>query len=95
MPKENTASAEFNDLKEDLASLKSDVETLSKSLSANGAEQAGRFREQAKAKIHHLSERGREGLHKVEEQVQDKPGQSLAIAFAAGFLTNMLLRHRR
>jgi ElaB/YqjD/DUF883 family membrane-anchored ribosome-binding protein len=91
MPNAKTASPEIEDLKEDIASLKAHLETLSNSAKKNGLDEAEKLGDRAKEKLHELKSRGQDGIRKVEGQVKEKPGQSLAIAFAAGFLASMVV----
>lgn len=91
MPNAKSASPEIEDLKEDIASLKANIETLTNSAKKNGLDEAEKFGDRAKEKLHELKDRGQDGIRKVESQVKEKPGQSLAIAFAAGFLASMVV----
>ncbi|WP_373084747.1 YqjD family protein [Sneathiella sp.] len=94
MANEKTTSPEMSEIKDDLASLKSHVEALTNRLKNEGLDQADKLGEKAKEKLYELKGHGQQGLKTVEAQVQAKPAQSLAIAFAVGFLANMLLRRR-
>ncbi|MEX1035506.1 MAG: hypothetical protein WDZ54_06080 [Sneathiella sp.] len=94
MTKSAESYPEINELKEDLASLKSHVSELTASLKRDGFAEADKLGAKAKEKLGELKDRGQDGLHYVEDHVREKPGQSIAIAFAAGFLASMLLRNR-
>lgn len=85
---------EIDEIREDLDSLKSNVVELTQHIKKNGSTQASNLRERANDTIHDLQERSQEQVQKVEKQVRQKPGQSLAIAFAGGLLTSLLLRRR-
>ncbi|WP_340151178.1 hypothetical protein [uncultured Sneathiella sp.] len=94
MTKAADSYPEINELKEDLASLKSHVSELTASLKRDGVEGAEKLSARTKEKLGELKDRGQDGLHHIEDHVREKPGQSIAIAFAAGFLASMLLRNR-
>ncbi|MDF2368232.1 hypothetical protein [Sneathiella sp.] len=94
MTKTAESSPEIDNLKEDLASLKSHVSELTAALKKDGVAEAEKLSEKAKEKLGELKDRGQDGIHQIEERVKEKPGQSIAIAFAAGFLASMLLRNR-
>lgn len=73
---------------EDLSCLTKDVKKLVKHVKDDG--------------LHDLSEKAREGAEqlqdlsgKMEERIVKNPAQSVAIAFAGGFLISLLLNGRR
>ena len=94
MVKSNETSPEIDALKEDLATLKKHMSELTASLKQDGVDEAGRISSKAKEKLGDLKDRGSQGLETVENKVREKPGQSIAVAFAAGFLASLLLRNR-
>ena len=94
MNKSAESRPEIDELKEDLASLKKHVSELMASMKQDGLEGAGKIGGQAKEKLDELKDRGRQGIQQVEDRVKENPVQSIAIAFAAGFLASMLLRKR-
>ncbi|MCF8466551.1 MAG: hypothetical protein K9G33_04055 [Sneathiella sp.] len=94
MIKSADSHPEIDELKEDLASLKKHVSELMASMKQDGLEGAEKIGAQAKEKLGELKDRGRQGIQQVEDLVKENPGQSIAIAFAAGFLASMLLRKR-
>lgn len=94
MTKASESYPEIDELKEDLASLKKHVSELTASLKQDGVAEAEKLSAKAKEKLGDLKDRGQQGLHSLEDRVKEKPGQSVAIAFAAGFLASMLLRNR-
>ncbi|MAL78771.1 MAG: hypothetical protein CMN55_06595 [Sneathiella sp.] len=94
MNKSTESYPEINELKEDLASLKKHVSELTAALKKDGYEEADRLGAKAREKLDELKGRGHEGLHHIEDHVRQKPGQSIAIAFAVGFLASLLLRNR-
>ncbi|MAZ02020.1 MAG: hypothetical protein CMN56_02670 [Sneathiella sp.] len=94
MTKSADSYPEIDELKEDLASLKAHMSELTASLKKDGAEGAEKLSARTKEKLGELKDRGQDGIHHIEDHVREKPGQSIAIAFAVGFLASMLLRNR-
>lgn len=96
MPKSKpTTYHEIDEIREDLDSLKDNVIELTKHLQKDGVEHAEELGDVAKKRLKVMQMRGRQEMKKVEKQVKQKPGQSLAIAFATGVVASMLLRGRR
>lgn len=85
---------EIDEIREDLDSLRTNVVELTQHIKQNGSTQATNLRDRANDTIHDLQERGQKQVQRVEKQVKQKPGQSLALAFAGGLLTSLLLRRR-
>jgi ElaB/YqjD/DUF883 family membrane-anchored ribosome-binding protein len=85
---------EIDELKEDLAALKKHMSELTASLKRDGIDEAEKIGAKAKEKLGELKDHGSQGIEKIEDRVREKPGQSIAIAFAAGFLASMLMRNR-
>lgn len=94
MAKSTETYPEINELKEELAALKKHMSELTASAKRDGVEESGKIREKAKEKLGELKDHGTQGLEKFEGRVKEKPGQSIAIAFAAGFLASTLMRKR-
>lgn len=80
-------ATELEAIKADLAALRGDVSSLSKSLLDSGVRKARAAR---KAVEHEITE----ATESVENFVQDRPFTTLAIAFGAGALAAVLLRRR-
>ncbi|WP_334129701.1 DUF883 family protein [Sneathiella sp.] len=95
MSKFSESYPEINELKEDLASLKTHVSELAAMLKRDSIDEADRLSAKAREKLDELKGRGQEGLYHIEDHIRQKPGQSVAIAFAAGFLASLLLRNHR
>lgn len=94
MAKTTESYPEIDELKEDMAALKKHMSDLTASLKKDGAEEAEKIGAKAKEKLGELKDRGNQGIEQIEGRIKEKPGQSIAIAFAAGFLASMLLRNR-
>jgi len=81
-------------LSAEVSRLKSDTRDLSrngKALINDGAHvTADYLRELA----YNLKQNGRQTLQKTEAHIQEKPGQSIAIAFAAGMIASLLFGRR-
>lgn len=94
MVKSTETYPEIDELKEDLAALKKHMSELTASLKRDGADSAEKIGAKAKETLGDLKDRGSHSIEQIEGKVREKPGQSLAIAFAAGFLASMLMRNR-
>lgn len=95
MPKSKKSNySEIDEIREDLHSLKDNVVELTRHLKKDGVEQAGEANMYVKERLADIQSHGKKGIKQVEEQVKNKPGQSLAIAFATGAVLSMLLRGR-
>lgn len=86
---------EIEEIKEDLNSLKDNVIALTQHIQKDGKVQAEEVGEEAKKRLTLVRARGKQEMKKLERQVKAKPGQSMAIAFAAGLAASALLRGRR
>ncbi|MAS87272.1 MAG: hypothetical protein CMH30_04760 [Micavibrio sp.] len=93
MPKVKQYS-ELDDIKKDLTSLKKDTIKLAEHVKKDGATQASHLKEVVSEQADHLQDMGKSQLKNLEKQVKAKPAQSVAIAFAAGVLTSILLGRR-
>lgn len=85
---------EIKDIRHDLDSLKTNVVELTKRITAQGGEQAEHLKDAAYAQLAHIGEESLEQIKHIEDKVRAKPGQSVAIAFAAGMLASFLLSRR-
>jgi len=94
MTKSTETNPEINELKDELAALKKHMSDLTASAKRDGVEESGKIKARAKEKLSELKDHGIQGLEKVEGRVREKPGQSIALAFAAGFLASTLMRKR-
>lgn len=92
-------------IKDDLAALRSDLSATLKDVMAAGKAEAGdareRLEEAVRARLDLLEEaadrardRAKDAVSAITEHVEEKPLQSLAVAFGAGLLFGMLM-HRR
>lgn len=93
MPKKKTYS-EIDNIKQDIDSLKTNVVELTKHLKANGETQAADLKEKAAEQIDHLKEVGHNQFETLENQIKEKPSQSVVLAFVSGLLLSGLLNRR-
>lgn len=90
----NKEYAEIEDIKQDLDSLRSNVVNLTRHLKHDGVEKAEVVKERMRESFEELREKGKDGLHAVEDKVRENPRNSILLAFGAGVLANFLLRRR-
>lgn len=95
MSKSKNPYNELDHIREDLDSLKNNVIELTRHLSKDGNAQAAQLKSALKDKIGDIQASGRTQYKNLEKQVKAKPGQTLAMAFAAGVVASMLLGSRR
>ena len=80
-------------IRHDIESLKANVSySLSKNLQRDGQVKAGEIKTALNDGIDVLISKGDQGIVAIEGQVKENPRRSVAIAFVAGFLANILLR---
>jgi len=93
---------EYDALREDLKTLRSDVAALAEAMVAGGkqraqsakdsaVEQARRRLEEIASRTQAACDRGREAVETVERQVVEHPGKSLGIVFSAGIFLGLVL----
>jgi hypothetical protein len=85
--KEILDSAEIQEIKEDLRSLKSNVITLANDIKHGGSVVA-------RDGLGHLRAAGQSEFQRIEDHVREKPGQSMVLAFCAGLAFSVLLGSR-
>lgn len=78
------------DMKSDIDSLKTNIVGLAHKAMESGAETVSEVKKRAESELSKMREVGAEGLKKAEERVREKPAKSIAMAFAAGILANIL-----
>lgn len=86
--------ADAHSIKEDLRAIKDDSITLAKDLKQDGIEAARAVSNDVKDKMGDLKAQASTQLKTLEKEVKARPLQSMAIAFAAGALTSILLGRR-
>lgn len=86
---------EIDEIREDLDSLKGNVVELTKHIKKDGVDHAEEAKALAKKRFASAKLRGQQEVKKLENQVREKPAQSMAVAFAGGVLASMLIRGRR
>jgi ElaB/YqjD/DUF883 family membrane-anchored ribosome-binding protein len=85
---------EIKGIKKDLSSLKANTVGLARHVQADGVEQAAALSEKTQDLVARLKEKSATEFHKIEDQVRAKPGQSIAMAFAAGIVASFLFGRR-
>ena len=83
---------ELGDIRNDIESLKSSVLSLSEQLQRDGKEKAGQLKDAVNDGIDAILASSDKGITAVEAQVKENPRRSIAVAFAAGFIFNLLMR---
>lgn len=78
-------NTDLDHIREDIDSLRHNVVALSKTMRHEMADKAS-------SRIGEWEQKGREALETVEEDVRQKPMQSVLIAFGAGLLLSALMR---
>ena len=91
--------ATIDDVREDLAALKSDLTDLAKGLRSSGMDAAKDRVDALSEKAHEVAERSRETAHRKHDELSDfvseRPITSLAIAVGVGALAGRLLSQRK
>jgi len=85
-----------DDLKEQLETLREDVNTLVSTLSSTAKGKANRTAEELSSEITRLSDelqtKGHNALERAEDTITEKPFQSLMVALGVGFLIGAMTR---
>jgi ElaB/YqjD/DUF883 family membrane-anchored ribosome-binding protein len=92
--KTKSSYPEFDKLKDDLGELRSDVVELTKHIKSDGRAQAAELKKRAQGQMEVLQDVSKQKYAHLEDQVKEKPGQALALAFLAGVAANFLLGRR-
>lgn len=85
-------SADVNDVRDDVKSLKENVSALGQSLKDEACAKTSELKDLASEKLEDVMKRGGEGLKFIDDEVRANPRSAVAVAFAAGILANFLLR---
>lgn len=85
-------SADVNDVREDVKSLKENVSALGQHLKEEACAKTSELKELAAEKLDGVLKRGDESLKFIDDEVKANPRSAIAVAFAAGILANFLLR---
>lgn len=86
---------EIDDIREDLNSLKDNVVELTRHIKKDGEFQTHKLQDMAVDQIDTLKDVGLRQYKIMEKRVKRKPVQAIAIAFAAGLISSMLLGGRQ
>ena len=84
-------AADYSDIRKDLEALRADVAGLGTNLKNQGVAKACEAMDYIGERLEEAREASGEAMAEVETQIRKKPGQSVAIAFAAGALISFLL----
>ena len=85
-------SADVNDVRDDVKSLKENVSALGHSLKEEACAKTSELKDLASEKLESVMKRGDESLKFIDDEVRANPRSAVAVAFAAGILANFLLR---
>lgn len=85
-------SADVNDVRDDVKSLKDNVSALGQSLKEEACAKTAELKDLASEKLEGVMRRGDESLKFIDDEVRANPRSAIAVAFAAGILANFLLR---
>lgn len=80
---------ELNDIKENVTDLKNNSAALARHVYSDGREVLATASDRATERLGEWRDTSLVGLKRVEGQISRNPGQSVAIAFAAGLLASM------
>ncbi len=94
MSNKKSSYSEIDDIREDLDSLKTNVIELTKHVKQDGVIHTSELKDTISDRWSQLQASGREKYKNVESRIKEKPGQSMAVAFAAGLAASVLLRRR-
>lgn len=85
---------EIQEIRDDLNSLKDNVFELSRHVKNNSSHHLEDAKHYAERQLGKVKRAGADALHKVEDRVIEKPGQTIALAFFAGLAASFLLGKR-
>ena len=94
----NAAESEYTeiaDIRRDISSLKDNIAALTSHVKKDGQAKVGELKEAAAKRVDDIKAQSDLTLEKITEQVKANPRQAILIAFAAGLVTNFLLRSGR
>lgn len=81
-------------LKDDARALRDDAHVLAKDVKEEGKKYYAKGEQRVKEGIETAKERGQDSLSEITAFVQNNPGQSIAVAFAAGMFASLLFSRR-
>lgn len=84
----------IDEIREDIDSLKSNIVELTRHMKAETGVRTEVLKNTVLGQVASLKNTGIAQYEKLEGQVKTKPAQSLAVAFAAGFIASYLLSRR-
>ncbi len=86
---------EIQEIRDDLNSLKDNVFELSRHVKNNSGHHLEDAKHYAENQVVKVKRAGIDALHKIEDRIAEKPGQTIALAFFAGLATSFFLGKRR
>lgn len=86
--------SEISDIRKDIQSLKENIASLAQHVKSDGKAKVGELKDAAAKRVDDVVVKGDETLAALDDQVKANPRQALLCAFAAGLITNFLLRSR-
>lgn len=92
--KTKSSYPEIDEIREDLNSLRNNVVELTRHVKNDGTRQAQYVQGKAQENLENLAQNSREKYGQFEQQIKSYPGQSVALAFASGFIASLLLGRR-
>jgi ElaB/YqjD/DUF883 family membrane-anchored ribosome-binding protein len=92
--KTESSYPEIEGIKGDIESLKSNVFELTKHIKEEGKMHGAEIKNSVAEQIEQAKVFGHKKYDDLEDKVKQHPAQSVAAAFAAGYLINMLMKRR-
>ena len=86
---------DLEDIREDLASLGSNVAELARDLKKSGARSTQELKDGMYARATKWKEAGQDQYQNVESNIKSNPAKSVGMAFAAGILASFLFSRTR
>ena len=87
--------AEVQAIKDDVAGLRKDLQTLIKTVADDQKAHGKEALDKARAEVNRLASearaKGREGVHALETQIEERPFTSVLVAFGIGLILGKLL----
>jgi hypothetical protein len=84
-------NADFEGIKNDIASLKRDIGALTQSVTGAGRNAAARVSDEARQLYGNLAEQGQHSVKALYQRVEKQPMKSLLIAFTLGVIGSRML----
>jgi len=92
--KDKTSSADLEELRDDLQVLKQDFAQIINHLQADGESRVQQLKQTAQEKFRDVRAGAAQQVENLGERVQERPVESLLVAFGVGLVTSFLLTRR-